>query len=422
MTPHEACALYRSSPCVAAGGLAAAAGPGRRPRRRRGQRGGDARFSTPAPSPRRPAKFEEALALDPGFDSARRNLATALATRGQEELRSGEPRRRARTHLERAAELAPAEAAVPPPPGRASFPPRGPLRGAPAASTGRSRSRRSSPRRARSPGTCTTRRARSSRRAPSGRRPRCPAPVPRGTALGAKLDRVGRELQRRGRFRARRQPPLHDPVRRSGAPRDVARTALRLLERPTTASGTISAGRRSTTCRSSSTPAGSSTRSPAARPGSAARTTGRSGSRSAGSRRRPTRERLEPDPGARTDPRLHPRQRPRDACRSGSRRGSPGTSRGRPPRSALPRSARRGGGFAQPGGGERGPARRAARRRRRTPPPRSRWRRWCASTASGCRRGPSSWSPPERPFPEAFRDAAGIDLAEFEERWVRLQR
>lgn len=55
------------------------------------------------------AKFDEALALDPGFDLARRNLATALATRGQEELRSGNFDD-ARRHLERAADLAPAEA------------------------------------------------------------------------------------------------------------------------------------------------------------------------------------------------------------------------------------------------------------------------------------------------------------------------
>lgn len=56
------------------------------------------------------AKFEEALALDPGFDAARRNLATALSTQGQEELRSGNFDD-ARTHLERAADLAPAAAA-----------------------------------------------------------------------------------------------------------------------------------------------------------------------------------------------------------------------------------------------------------------------------------------------------------------------
>lgn len=54
-------------------------------------------------------KFEEALALDPGFEQAKRNLATALATRGQDELRSGNFDD-ARRHLERAADLAPAEA------------------------------------------------------------------------------------------------------------------------------------------------------------------------------------------------------------------------------------------------------------------------------------------------------------------------
>jgi len=54
-------------------------------------------------------KFDEALALDPGFEIARHNLATALATRGQEELRSGNFAD-ARPHLERASDLAPAEA------------------------------------------------------------------------------------------------------------------------------------------------------------------------------------------------------------------------------------------------------------------------------------------------------------------------
>ncbi len=56
------------------------------------------------------AKFEEALALDPGFAAARSNLATALATQGQEELRAGNFDD-ARSHLERAADLAPAAAA-----------------------------------------------------------------------------------------------------------------------------------------------------------------------------------------------------------------------------------------------------------------------------------------------------------------------
>ena len=55
-------------------------------------------------------KFEEALALDPGFDAARRNLATALAAQGQAELNAGNLDD-ARTHLERAAGLAPAEPA-----------------------------------------------------------------------------------------------------------------------------------------------------------------------------------------------------------------------------------------------------------------------------------------------------------------------
>jgi Tfp pilus assembly protein PilF len=54
-------------------------------------------------------KFDEAVALDAGFDQARRNLAIALATRGQEQLRSGNFDD-ARAHLERAVGIAPAEA------------------------------------------------------------------------------------------------------------------------------------------------------------------------------------------------------------------------------------------------------------------------------------------------------------------------
>jgi len=56
------------------------------------------------------AKFEEALALDPGFEQAQRNLATALATQGQEELQAGNFDD-ARTHLERAVDQAPAVSA-----------------------------------------------------------------------------------------------------------------------------------------------------------------------------------------------------------------------------------------------------------------------------------------------------------------------
>jgi hypothetical protein len=54
-------------------------------------------------------KFDEALALDAGFDEARRALAAAHATRGQEELHAGNFDE-ARAHLERAIGLAPAEA------------------------------------------------------------------------------------------------------------------------------------------------------------------------------------------------------------------------------------------------------------------------------------------------------------------------
>jgi Flp pilus assembly protein TadD len=57
------------------------------------------------------AKFEEALALEPGSALIRHNLAAALATVGHEELQAGRLDE-ARTRLERAAELAPGEASV----------------------------------------------------------------------------------------------------------------------------------------------------------------------------------------------------------------------------------------------------------------------------------------------------------------------
>ena len=55
------------------------------------------------------ARFSEALAIDPGFDEARHNLGAALATRGRDELQAGRFDD-AREHLERAVTLAPREA------------------------------------------------------------------------------------------------------------------------------------------------------------------------------------------------------------------------------------------------------------------------------------------------------------------------
>ena len=55
------------------------------------------------------AKFSEALALDPGLAEARHNLGAALATLGRDELQAGRFDD-ARVHLERAVELAPREA------------------------------------------------------------------------------------------------------------------------------------------------------------------------------------------------------------------------------------------------------------------------------------------------------------------------
>ncbi|HEY5999731.1 MAG TPA: tetratricopeptide repeat protein [bacterium] len=57
------------------------------------------------------ARFEEALALDPGSSAIRHNLAAALAAAGHEELQAGNLDE-ARARLERAADLAPGEASV----------------------------------------------------------------------------------------------------------------------------------------------------------------------------------------------------------------------------------------------------------------------------------------------------------------------
>jgi Flp pilus assembly protein TadD len=57
------------------------------------------------------AKFDEALALDPGAGEVRRNLAAALAALGHQHLQAGRLEE-ARTSLERASDLAPGDAAV----------------------------------------------------------------------------------------------------------------------------------------------------------------------------------------------------------------------------------------------------------------------------------------------------------------------
>jgi hypothetical protein len=56
-------------------------------------------------------KFDEALALDPGAGEVRRNLAAALAALGHQHLQAGRLEE-ARTSLERASDLAPGDAAV----------------------------------------------------------------------------------------------------------------------------------------------------------------------------------------------------------------------------------------------------------------------------------------------------------------------
>ena len=173
------------------------------------------------------AKFEEALALDPGFDPARRNLATALATRGQEELRRG-------------ISTTPAPIWSAP----SILPPTWPrftccwacFICAAGTSTRRAggsiapwNSPRNSPRPAKFPATSTTRRARWNGRAPSGRQALAGG-ASAGHALRAKLDRVGRELSAEGGFG--RDVSRHFTIQYDGpVPREVARTALLLLEK-----------------------------------------------------------------------------------------------------------------------------------------------------------------------------------------------
>jgi len=172
------------------------------------------------------AKFEEALALDPGFELAQRNLATALATRGQEELRSGNFDD-ARSHLERSVDLAPAAAPVHLLLGVLHFR-RGDLYEA------RRRIDRSLEL---APELAEARELSGDLHYQEGSLERARGEWERALAsagsqkhsLRAKLDRVARELSAEGGFG--RDVSRHFTIQYDGpVPREVARTALRLLE------------------------------------------------------------------------------------------------------------------------------------------------------------------------------------------------
>lgn len=173
------------------------------------------------------AKFDEALALDPGFELARRNLATALATRGQEELRSGNFDD-ARPHLERAVDLAPTEAAFYLLLGVLHFR-RGDLYEA---------HRRIDRALELAPDLAEARDISGDLYYQEGSLERARAEWekalahagPRSHSLRAKLERVGRELNAEGGFG--RDVSRHFTIQFDGpVPREVARTALLLLEK-----------------------------------------------------------------------------------------------------------------------------------------------------------------------------------------------
>jgi Flp pilus assembly protein TadD len=172
------------------------------------------------------AKFAEALALDPGFELARRNLATALATRGQQELHAGNFDD-ARSDLERAVDCAPTEVA-------------------PHLLLGVLHYRRGDLFEARrridralelAPGLAEARELSGDLHYQEGALERARSEWekalgdagPQKLPLRAKLDRVGRELSAEGGFA--RDVSRHFTIQYDGpVPREVARTALLLLE------------------------------------------------------------------------------------------------------------------------------------------------------------------------------------------------
>ncbi|MHB8835859.1 MAG: tetratricopeptide repeat protein, partial [Candidatus Methylomirabilia bacterium] len=172
-------------------------------------------------------KFEEALALDPGFEQAKSNLATALATRGQEELRSGNFAD-ARSHLERAVDLAPAAAAFHLLLGMLHFR-RGDLFEA-RLSVDRALALAPELPEARELSGDLYYQEGGLERARDEWEQALDGPGPRNHSLSAKRDRVVRELTAEGGFG--RDVSRHFTIQYDGpVPREVARTALLLLER-----------------------------------------------------------------------------------------------------------------------------------------------------------------------------------------------
>jgi len=172
------------------------------------------------------AKFEEAVALDPGFEAARRNLAVALARLGEEKMRAGNFDD-ARSHLERAVALAPKEATL------------HLLLGVLHTRRGDFFAARLSIDRALelAPETAAAREVSGDLYYQDGAIERARAEWERALAaagaqtqsLRAKLDRAGREASATGGFG--RDVSRHFTIEYDGpVPREVARTALRLLE------------------------------------------------------------------------------------------------------------------------------------------------------------------------------------------------
>lgn len=173
------------------------------------------------------AKFDEAVALDPGFEQARNNLATALAALAQRELHAGNLDD-ARSHLERAVGLAPDRA----PPHLllgVLFLRRGDLYEA------RQRVNRALEI---APGLAAAREVSgdlfyqegSLEQARAEWEAALAANGPHGQGLRAKLERLGREAGAEGAFG--RDVSRHFTIQYDGpVPAQVARAALRLLEK-----------------------------------------------------------------------------------------------------------------------------------------------------------------------------------------------